>query len=309
MVLAEAFWPIKCDISIQPVTTMWSVCVTLLLHDAYYYGLHRAMHSSKWLYRQVHATHHDREVMLEARTGMVITAAEAFLSGGLFYTLSIAFNCVFFTRMVSGTHVFNLWVLFTPALTTGMLGNIGHSGLKYHTPFPLLALNPFLLALLFPGTAHSAHDHQLHHERCGVNFALYFRHMDDWFGTAADAGSNKRAPSSMLLMAYNLSYYAAISWALANWQWLAAAVCSKAGLALLCCSVVLPLPAAGWQWLRRLSFWDRVRQAYACSVTCEQQLDMSQRYIFAYHPHGLLSRGWWLAFAFQGKQSPVAALR
>jgi len=311
VVWAEALWPMRCDSSLQPITTLWAVCVTLLLHDAYYYWLHRVMHSNMWLYRHVHAMHHDPAVMLEARTGMIITAAEAFLSGGLFYAASIVFNCVLFTRMVDGTHVFNLWVILTPILTTGMLGNIGHSGLKYKSPLPLLALNPLLLALLFPGTAHSAQDHQLHHERPGANFALYFRHMDEWFGSAAHAGCRKRAPSSLLLMVYNLAYYAAVSWALVNWRWLAAAVINTYGLALLCGSVVMPLPAAssGWQWLRRLSLFDHVREAYGCSVTCKHELDPTQSYIFAYHPHGLLSRGWWLAFAFQGQQSPFASLR
>lgn len=305
----EFFSPIVLDCSFAPIATLWSTTVMLLLHDAYYYFMHRAMHTNKWLYRNVHATHHELSVMMEARTGLVITATESLLGHCVPYALALAINVLLFTHWQDGVHYINLGVLAAPILVSAQLGMIGHSGLKYRSHLPLLALNPLLFGLLFPGTAHSPSDHQIHHERGSYNFALYFRHWDDWCGTSAPCPANKRAPSSLLLMCYNLAYYAAASWTIAHHSWVLAALCSKTGLTAVAALALLPAAPAGWAWFRRLGFWDRVREAYGCTASCSGPLDPKQRYIFAYHPHGLLSRGWWLAFGVHGKESPVADLR
>lgn len=288
--------------------TFWALAIMFLLHDTCYYCLHCACHTSKWLYRTVHALHHDPAYALEARTGLVMTCAESLLLHGVPYALATVSSSHLLTSTQSGVQTVNVWVVSAFIIASAQLGMIGHSGLKFKSHLPLFWFNPLLAALLLPGTFQNGADHQIHHEQPGYNMALYFRHWDDWFGTTAPSKKHCRANSSLLLMAYNLVYYASISLAFAHSQWIIAAVSTRIGLAVCFCCIVMPLPCA-WDWFRRLPVWDTVRSAYACSVSCQEPLDPSQRYLFGYHPHGVFARGLWLVFAFQGRQSPVSGLR
>jgi hypothetical protein len=114
-----------------------------------------------------------------------------------------------------------------------------------------------------------------------------------------------RAPSSPLLLAYNLAFYALLTCLIsalnaAPLQTLTAAAAAAAALA------VLPAPSRGWDWLRRARFWDALRRGYGVAIEGHSKFDPAGRYIFAYHPHGALARGWWLTFGLQGKDNPLA---
>lgn len=162
---------------------------------------------------------------------------------------------------------------------------------------------------------------QVHHLQPSKNMSLTFRHWDDWGGTAAHVPG--RASSSPLLIAYNLAFYYCLSHVLSLLATSAAAWAMLGAGALLL--ALLPAPCGGPLWLRRLRVWDVLRGAYgisldasACAVAADAEpagaaagvqggLDGRQRYIFCYHPHGVLARGFWWTWMLQGQESPVAA--
>jgi hypothetical protein len=144
---------------------------------------------------------------------------------------------------------------------------------------------------------------QLHHEYPNKNFALIFKHWDDWLGTAA--ADPTRRTTSALLMAYNLAFYAGLSYLLQLLPTLPVAtwVAVGATAALL---AVLPLPGPA-TWLQGC-IADTVSKAYGCSVAGPQAaLDAEQRYIFCYHSPAALPRGFWCTFMMPGSNNPLAA--
>jgi sterol desaturase/sphingolipid hydroxylase (fatty acid hydroxylase superfamily) len=312
LVHAGALWPIVSEYGLHPFDLLWATMLMLLVHDAYYYFLHRALHANRWLYKHVHAHHHDPRVMLEARTGLIITCWESILGHCIPYAFTLALNMLLFTRVSDGVHFANIPTLVAPMIVSTQLGMIGHSGMRYSSPLVLVVLNPLFACLLFTGTAHSPTDHQYHHERGRCNLSLYFRHWDDWCGTHVCGKGDKRAGASPLLLLYNLAYYLAVTWTLANPQWVVSVLVSRAGLAALCCAVLMPASTTGWTWFRRLPMWDVVREAYACRVMCCKHsgpFDPELKYVFGYHPHGRLARGLWLVFGLTGRKSPVSGIR
>lgn len=135
-----------------PLRAWWMLVCVLLLHDAYYYAVHRLLHRSRWLYKAVHADHHCHDVLLQARTGLFISKAEAVVLIGLFYG-AVAVFMPFWVPINSPLEqllVFN---------TSVHVAIIGHSGVKFNQPLALLAINPYLAAILITGTAQSPQDH------------------------------------------------------------------------------------------------------------------------------------------------------
>jgi sterol desaturase/sphingolipid hydroxylase (fatty acid hydroxylase superfamily) len=92
------------------------------VHDAYYYFLHRALHANRWLYRHVHAHHHDPRVMLEARTGLVISCAESVLGHCIPYAFTLAMNIILFTRVSGGVQYANVLTLVAPMVVSTQVG-------------------------------------------------------------------------------------------------------------------------------------------------------------------------------------------
>ncbi|KAK9830150.1 hypothetical protein WJX72_010009 [[Myrmecia] bisecta] len=52
--------------------------------------------------------------------------------------------------------------------------------------------------------------------------------------------------------------------------------------------------------LRRLRIWKRIANYFPAQLVKSAELDPNKNYIFAYHPHGMLSTGAWLGFATEG---------
>lgn len=136
------------------------LALKLVLHDAWFYWTHRAMHHRR-LFRQVHWTHHKSKVPTPF-TALSFDPPEAFshaLFGNLYMLLipmhpivGIAFFAIMIIRNV-----------------------MGHTGYELH---PRGWLNS-------PWTRwiNTTTHHDLHHQNGNYNFGLYFIWWDKWMGT------------------------------------------------------------------------------------------------------------------------------
>ncbi|MGB0920409.1 MAG: sterol desaturase family protein [Alphaproteobacteria bacterium] len=137
-----------------------SLPIKLVLHDAWFYWTHRAMHHRR-LFRQVHWTHHKSKVPTPF-TALSFDPPEAFshaLFGNLYMLLvpmhpivGIAFFAIMIIRNV-----------------------MGHTGYELH---PRGWLNSPLTRWINTTT-----HHDLHHQNGNYNFGLYFTWWDKWMGT------------------------------------------------------------------------------------------------------------------------------
>ncbi len=132
----------------------------VLVHDAYFYWAHRAMHSP-WLFRRFHRVHH------KSRTptpwaAYAFAPTEAMLEAGILPLSGLFFPMHEITVLLFVTHM--------------ILRNvIGHAGIEL---FPAWWLKVPLLRAITTTT-----HHDLHHSHGGHNFGLYFTWWDRWMGT------------------------------------------------------------------------------------------------------------------------------
>jgi sterol desaturase/sphingolipid hydroxylase (fatty acid hydroxylase superfamily) len=132
----------------------------VLLHDAYFYWAHRAMHTPL-LFRRVHRAHH------KSRTptpwaAYAFSPAEAVLEAGI---LPVA-------TLLLPMHEITVFFFMTHMIFRNV---VGHAGIEL---FPNWWLRtPWLRAITT--TIH----HDLHHSQSGHNFGLYFTWWDRWMNT------------------------------------------------------------------------------------------------------------------------------
>ena len=139
-----------------------SLPLILVLHDAYFYWVHRFMH---WrpVFRLMHLTHH------RSRTP-TSWAAYAFAPGE-------AFLMALFVPIYAALFPIHGGVMFL-FLTIMILRNaMGHSGVEFH---PRWWVDSPLD--IFTTVTH----HDLHHQRARGNYGLYFTWWDRWMGTEFD---------------------------------------------------------------------------------------------------------------------------
>lgn len=134
--------------------------VIVLLHDAYFYFAHRAMHT-RYLFRRVHRLHH------KSRTptpwaAYAFSPPEAILEAGI---LPIA-------GLLLPFHQITILLFVTHMIVRNV---IGHAGVEL---FPGWWLRAPLLRWITTTT-----HHDLHHSHGGYNFGLYFAWWDRWMGT------------------------------------------------------------------------------------------------------------------------------
>ncbi len=148
------------DISIYPLWyTALSLPWVLVLHDAYFYWVHRLMHW-KPLFRLFHLVHH--------RSHTPTTwAAYSFAPGeALLMALFVPLYGFFFPV--------HEWVLFGFLIIMIVRNAMGHSGVEFH---PAWWVDSPLD--VFTTVTH----HDLHHQRGRGNYGLYFTWWDRWMGT------------------------------------------------------------------------------------------------------------------------------
>ena len=133
--------------------------VLLILHDAYFYWVHRLMHH-RWFFRYFHLAHHRSHTPTP-------WAAYAFAPGE-------AFLMALFVPLSAWLMPVNVVIQFVFLAIMIMRNAMGHSGIEFHPkgwvdgPFDCLT---------------SVVHHDLHHQRARGNYGLYFTWWDRWMGT------------------------------------------------------------------------------------------------------------------------------
>ena len=140
----------------------------VLLHDAYFYWAHRAMHN-RWLFRRVHRVHH------KSRTptpwaAYAFSPPEAVLEAGILPLAGLFLPLHELTVLLFVTHMI-------------VRNVIGHAGVELFPGWWLRA--PLLRAITT--TTH----HDLHHSHGGYNFGLYFTWWDRWMQTEHPEYANR----------------------------------------------------------------------------------------------------------------------
>ena len=132
----------------------------VILHDAYFYWAHRAMHT-RWLFRRLHRVHHKSKTPTP-------WAAYAFAPGEAILEAGILPFAALFVPM----HELTAFLFVNHMIVRNV---VGHAGIELFPAWWLRA--PFLRA--FTTTTH----HDLHHSHGGYNFGLYFTWWDRWMST------------------------------------------------------------------------------------------------------------------------------
>lgn len=146
-----------------PLDILWmplSVLIYLILHDAYFYWTHRAMHHPR-LYEPMHQTHHVSK-QPTSWAAFCFHPWEAILSAWFVPALA------FIIPMHMGAFLFLLILM-----TFNSVAN--HTGWEI---WPKRFLDGPIGRHLI-----TARHHNLHHTRFKRNYGLYFRFWDQWMGT------------------------------------------------------------------------------------------------------------------------------
>ena len=147
---------------------MLSIPLTLLVHDAYFYWLHRWMHQPKW-YRLIHLTHH-KSVNPSPWAAYAFHPIEALLEAGIVPVLLI----------IMPLHPVSFFGFITLMLLFNVYGHLGYelfSRKTYEHP-----IGRWL---------NSSVHHNLHHEKFNGNFGLYFTIWDRLCGTLREDSLDK----------------------------------------------------------------------------------------------------------------------
>lgn len=153
-----------------------SVVLALLVHDTYYYWVHRWMHVPK-VFRLMHKTHHD-----SVHTS-VFTAFS-------FHPIESVLQAVIVPLIVIFLPLHIYAVLFLLVFMT-ISATINHAGVEVYPK----GWRRHWLAKWLIGATH--HDH--HHRKFSYNYGLYFSFWDVWMGTEYDGkppqGKGKKTPA------------------------------------------------------------------------------------------------------------------
>ncbi len=137
-----------------------SVPVMLILHDAYFYAIHRFMHL-KWTYRLTHQAHH-RSLNPSPWAAYSFNPFEALLESAI-----VPLLLTFLPLHAAATLTFQMIVL--------VFNVVGHLG--YELLPASIMKNP--LGRRFVTSTY----HNQHHRSFGTNYGLYFSFWDEIFGT------------------------------------------------------------------------------------------------------------------------------
>ncbi|ELR70462.1 sterol desaturase family protein [Fulvivirga imtechensis AK7] len=142
-----------------------SLIIAMLIHETYYYWVHRLMHHPG-IFRVVHKAHHD-SLSPTPWTAFSFHPWESLLEAII---LPLILIIVPLHPAVIGFHLMIMTVSSV----------INHLGIEVY-PVKFLE-HP--VGKLFIGATH----HHLHHKEFRTNFGLYFTFWDKWMGTESKAG-------------------------------------------------------------------------------------------------------------------------
>jgi sterol desaturase/sphingolipid hydroxylase (fatty acid hydroxylase superfamily) len=145
-----------------------SIVLIVLLHDTYFYWLHRLMHHPKW-YRQVHLVHH-QSVNPSPWAAYAFHPFEAVLEAGI----------IPLAMLVMPLHPIAFFSFVTIMLWFNIYGHLGYE------LFPAWVYRHPVGRLI-----NSSVYHNLHHERFNGNYGLYFTFWDRLMGTLRKDNDDK----------------------------------------------------------------------------------------------------------------------
>ena len=147
-----------------------SIPLTLLIHDAYFYWIHRLMHLPG-LYRRIHLVHH-KSVNPSPWAAYAFHPAESLLEAGIIPVL----------LFLIPLHPVSFWAFVTLMLVFNVYGHLGYelfSRKTYEHP----------LGRWINSSVH----HNMHHEKFHGNYGLYFTIWDRLCGTLRPDSMDKVA--------------------------------------------------------------------------------------------------------------------
>lgn len=153
------------------VNDLWyfplSLVVVLLIHETYYYWVHRWMHTPS-IYRKVHKVHHD-SLAPSPWTAFSFhpweAALEALILPILLLTIPLHFSVVLF------------YLLFMTLSSV-----INHLDIEIYPE----KFQKSFFGRVFIGATH----HHFHHSEFNTNYGLYFTFWDKWMNTESDKMNN-----------------------------------------------------------------------------------------------------------------------
>jgi len=146
------------------LTVIWQVVALTLMHDAYFYWMHRTLHHRR-LFRMMHATHH------VSRTP-TSWAAYSFATGEAVFEGVIVPLMLVVLSLIAPVEPWAAFIFLGHQIARNA---IGHSGFELAWPgFTRSGWTGWLTT-----TVH----HDLHHSEGRYNFGLYFTWWDRWMGT------------------------------------------------------------------------------------------------------------------------------
>jgi len=137
-----------------------SVILSLIIHDTYFYWMHRAVHSKK-IYRYIHITHHKS------------TNPSPWTSYSFDFLEAVFENMILLIMVfVLPLHPLSLLIFGLLSFVINVYGHLGYEIM------PKWFRNSFLFQIINTSVYHN-----LHHKKFHGNYALYFRWWDRMLGT------------------------------------------------------------------------------------------------------------------------------
>ncbi len=132
-----------------------SLALMIILHDTYFYWVHRLLHT-KWFLKNIHRVHH-RSVNPTPLAANSFHPLEAFILGIIVFPLITIWP----------VHIFALLLFNSLVVVTNVIGHLGFE-------FMPQKLRNSLPGKLISSSTH----HNLHHQKSNKNFGLYFTFWD-----------------------------------------------------------------------------------------------------------------------------------
>ena len=138
----------------------FSILLPLLIHETYYYWLHRWMHHPK-VYRYIHKVHHD-SISTSVWTSFSFHPVESMLQAIVIPLLTLIIPM-------------HLFILLGLLIFMTLSAIINHAGVEIYPNS--WKSNPLMKWLI--GSTH----HDIHHRKFTKNYGLYFTFWDIWMDT------------------------------------------------------------------------------------------------------------------------------
>ena len=138
----------------------FSILLPLLIHETYYYWLHRWMHHPK-VYRYIHKVHHD-SISTSVWTSFSFHPVESMLQAIVIPLLTLIIPM-------------HLFILLGLLIFMTLSAIINHAGVEIYPNS--WKRNPLMKWLI--GSTH----HDIHHQKFTKNYGLYFTFWDIWMDT------------------------------------------------------------------------------------------------------------------------------